>query len=71
MIRQFRFELGLEAGVFVVGIHVLHGVQPDLVAGFRVFLQDVPIMGVFFHLMFFGGEPLRFEATLGVALFGS
>ena len=74
----FGVDLRYEARVLVSGGHFLDQILAELVAGFGIFLEDVPIVGVFFHLVFlfgadFGLLPalLRFEPKLGFALFGS
>jgi hypothetical protein len=70
--------LRFEAGNFGGGFAVLREGLRDTEAGFGVFLENLPIMCLFFHfvllvfdakLLLFAG--LRFEAIFGLASFGS
>ena len=67
-----------EARVFGGGFGVLSDVLADAEASFGVFLDDVPIMSLFFHFValvfeakFFVFAVLRFEAIFFLAPFGS
>ncbi len=75
---QFGIVLRFEARVFGGQFVVLTDVLADAEAGFGVFLQKIPIVCLFFHVVALGFEAefllltrLRFEAIFGLALFGS
>ncbi len=75
---QLGGVLRFEARVFGGQFAVLTDVLTDAEAGFGVFLQNLPIMCLFFHLValifdanFLLFASLRFEAIFGLAPFDS
>ena len=68
---QFGGVFRFEAREFGAGAGILEDVGADLMAGLGVFLEDIPIMRLLFHLVFFNLDALRFEATLGFAFLGA
>ncbi len=75
---QLGGVLRFEARVFGGQFAVLADVLADAEAGFGVLLQNLPIVDLFFHLValifdadFLLFAPLRFEAILLLACFGS
>jgi hypothetical protein len=78
VLGQLGVVLRFEARVFSGQFAVLADVLANAEAGFGVFLQNVPIVGLFFHLValifdakFLLLAALRFEAILLPAPFGS
>jgi hypothetical protein len=78
VLGEFVGVLCLEAWMFFGGVEVEQSILGDLVAGLGVLLENLPVMGLLFHLMLLGFDVLRFrlaflrfEANFDFALFGS
>ena len=64
-------ELRFEARRLLGGLEILESVLGDLVAGFAIFSQNVPIVRLLFHFVAFVLDALRLEAKFFFAAFGA
>ncbi len=68
---KFGIVFGLEGWIFATCFDILRDVEANLMASDGVFVENFPVMLVFFHLVRLVFDALRFEPIFGFALVGA